>query len=130
MTYHKPITSKEGLELVEKIRKHCSQFPEVTENVDSFGHTSFRISDKPFVMLGEKETVSLSIKADKHTQEFLLQQEDTNYVKTPYIGHHGWVTVLDLDRADWKEIEELIIEGYFRTAPKKYVNMLKRAEHR
>lgn len=129
MTYHKPISSKEGLELIAKIRKHCAQFPEVAEKIDLFGHTSFRISDKPFVILGGMESVLLSIKADKHMQEFLLQQADTNFRKTPYIGQHGWITVIDLERADWKELEELITEGYYRTAPKKYFQMLKRAEH-
>ncbi|WP_036745334.1 MmcQ/YjbR family DNA-binding protein [Paenibacillus sp. UNC451MF] len=125
MTNHKPISSRKGLELVEKIRKQCSTFPEVTENIDSFGHTSFRVKDKPFVMLGEKDQVFLSIKTDKDTQQFLLQQEDTNYLKTRYIGHHGWVTVRSHERADWKELEELIIEAYFRNAPRKYQSLLK-----
>ncbi|MBE1443395.1 MmcQ/YjbR family DNA-binding protein [Paenibacillus sp. OAS669] len=130
MTFHKPIASKEGLKLVERIRRFCQAFPEVTEKIDQFGHTSFRVSDKPFVMLGEGEAVSMSIKADRDTQEFLLQLEDTNYAKTRYIGHHGWVTIIDLARADWKEIEELIAEAYVRTAPKKYAKWLQQTENR
>lgn len=115
------IKTARGLELLEKARKICTKYPEVEEKIDSFGHTSFRVKDKPFVMMGEsEESSSLSIKTSPATQEILLQQGD-RFSKTPYIGHHGWVSVRHSDLIDWEEIEGLMHEGYLRTAPKRLV---------
>ena len=49
----KGIRSEIGLAAVERVRDLTADFPEVEEAVDKFGHTSFRVRDKPFVMLGE-----------------------------------------------------------------------------
>lgn len=112
------ITSEQGLRLVEKVREIAMRLPEVTEAVDKFGHTSFRVNDKPFVMMGEgKGDTSLSLKVLKETQEVLLQR--TGFTKTHYIGHHGWVTLDTAAEMDWNEIEELMTEGYLRSAPKR-----------
>lgn len=117
--------SIKGLELVAKVRAFCMELPEVEEKVDGFGHIAFRVKDKPFVIMGESDgQPSTSIKTNMTTQEFLLHQEGTPYHKTPYIGQHGWVSILDTDKVPWKEIEDLIIEGYARTAPKKLLSQL------
>ncbi|TBL77829.1 MmcQ/YjbR family DNA-binding protein [Paenibacillus thalictri] len=117
---HQQITSEEGLELLSKVRNYVSRYAEVKEHVDGFGHTSFRVNNKPFVMMGENEEgTTLSIKTDIPTQELLLQQG--HFKKTPYIGQHGWVTLLSNDHADWQELHELLMEGYCRTAPKRLV---------
>ncbi|MFD0695111.1 MmcQ/YjbR family DNA-binding protein [Paenibacillus sp. GCM10027628] len=114
--------SVKGLELLEKVRTFCIKLPQVEEKVDGFGHTTFRVKDKPFVMLGEHEgNPSMALKTNLTTQEFLLQQEGTPYSKTAYIGHHGWVSIQDTERVAWSEIEDLLVEGYARTAPKKLI---------
>jgi predicted DNA-binding protein (MmcQ/YjbR family) len=41
------------------------------------------------------------------------------YTRTPFLGQHGWVSVVDFDRLDWAEIEELVTDAYRRTAPKR-----------
>lgn len=108
---------------VATVRKICMRLPEVAEQVDSFGHISFRVKDKPFVMMGEKESgYSLSIKTLPTTQEILLQQD--RFSKTPYIGQHGWVSLSQTEPIDWNEIEELIIEGYLRSAPKRLAKLV------
>ncbi|MEC0208434.1 MmcQ/YjbR family DNA-binding protein [Paenibacillus ehimensis] len=123
----KTVKSEGGLQLLDKVRTYCIGLPEVAEQVDSFGHTSFRVNDKPFVMLGEHgEDGSLAIKTSPATQEILLQQDQTEYFKTPYIGQHGWVSIRFANRADWQEIEELIQEAYLRTAPKRLIRLLDR----
>ncbi|KQL43578.1 phosphoribosylglycinamide formyltransferase [Brevibacillus choshinensis] len=121
---HHPISSKEGLALVDQVRKLAMRLPEVSEQVDAFGHTSFRVSDKPFVMLGEggEEGPSLSIKTLPITQEHLLQRQ--HFYKTPYIGQHGWVSILGKNVADWKEIESYLLEGYLRSAPKRLAKLV------
>jgi predicted DNA-binding protein (MmcQ/YjbR family) len=120
MGFGSRIKSSSGVEFLERVREICMQYPEVTESVDKFGHTSFRVKDKPFVMMGENESneeaTSLSIKTLPTTQEILLQQE--GYYKTPYIGQHGW-TSFRTRTLNWSEIEAMILEGYVRTAPKR-----------
>lgn len=117
--------SIKGLELVAKVRVLCMELPEVEEKVDGFGHITFRVKDKPFVMMGEKDgQISTAIKTNLTTQEFLLHQEGTPYHKTAYIGQHGWVSILDTDKVPWNEIEDLMMEGYARTAPKKLLSLL------
>ncbi|WLD94325.1 MmcQ/YjbR family DNA-binding protein [Alkalihalobacillus sp. AL-G] len=119
---HKHIKSEKGKKLLKKTRDICMKFPEVEEQVDKFGHTSFRVKDKPFVMLGENlEEPSISIKMLKTTQEMLLQQD--GYTKTPYIGQHGW-TSFDTNSLNWNEIEDYILEGYLRTAPKSLIKQV------
>ncbi|MBD0382103.1 MmcQ/YjbR family DNA-binding protein [Paenibacillus sedimenti] len=114
--------SAKGLELLDKVRSFCMKLPQVEEKVDGFGHTTFRVKDKPFVMMGENDgQPSMALKTNLTTQEFLLQQEGTAYSKTAYIGHHGWVSIQDTAWVAWSEIEDLMVEGYARTAPKKLV---------
>ncbi|NMH68896.1 MmcQ/YjbR family DNA-binding protein [Bacillus sp. RO3] len=109
--------------LVDDIRSLCTTYPEVHEHIDGFGHTSFRVKDKPFVIIGEENNVSLSIKTLPTTQEILLEQP--GYTKAPYIGRHGWVLV-DVQEAGWKAIEALIQEGYLRVAPKKLADRVRK----
>lgn len=127
MEHHKAIASPEGMKLLGQVRDICRRFPEVSERVDAFGHTSFRVGDKPFVIMGESGgTASLSIKTHLHTQELLLHQG--GYTKTPYVGHHGWVTVQEGGPYHWPEIESLIEEGYLRTASKRLVKVYQSQE--
>ena len=110
--------------LVDRVREVCMTFSSVDEHVDGFGHTSFRVKDKPFVILEEQAEHSLSIKILPTTQEILLEQ--SGFSKAPYIGRHGWV-VVEVEQVNWKEIAGLIREGYLRVAPKKLANeVLKR----
>ncbi|PWK07017.1 MmcQ/YjbR family DNA-binding protein [Tumebacillus permanentifrigoris] len=111
------------MEIVAKVRELCLALPEVTEGLDSFGHISFRVRDKPFVMMGEKDASStLAIKTLPLTQELLLQRE--GFTKTPYIGQHGWVSLRTTGDLDWNEIQDLLLEGYLRTAPKRLAKLV------
>ncbi|OXS58499.1 YjbR protein [Bacillus sp. V-88] len=102
---------------IDEIRRLCLLYPEVHEHIDGFGHTSFRVKDKPFIIIGE----TLSIKALPATQEILLEQP--GYKKAPYIGRHGWVLV-EVEVAGWQAMEGLIREGYLIAAPKRLANQV------
>ncbi|UTE77301.1 MmcQ/YjbR family DNA-binding protein [Rossellomorea sp. KS-H15a] len=102
---------------IEEIRRLCLLYPEVHEHIDGFRHISFRVEDKPFVIIGE----TLSIKTLPATQEILLEQP--GYTKAPYIGRHGWVLV-EVEEAGWQAIEGLIREGYLIAAPKRLTNQV------
>ena len=118
MTLHpKRVRSVAGLEAIERVRGMVAELADVKEAVDKFGHTSFRVGDKPFVILGEgSEGPSLSIKAEPYTQRHLIERR--GFRRTPYIGQHGWASLRSLPPDDWGEIEELVIDGYLLVAPK------------
>jgi len=124
---HKRLKSEMAFAMRDLVRALCAGLPEVEEKIDSFGHTSFRVNDKPFVMMGENEGgggASIAFKTAPSTQEALLEQEADKYFKTPYIGHHGWVSLRLGMPVERQEIEGLLLEGYRRTAPKRLLKLL------
>jgi len=109
---------------IDRIAKATARLAGVTQEVDGFGHTSFRVGKKSFVIIGSGEGgAALSIKCDLVTQDSLIRSG--RYQRTAYIGQHGWVTTSADAKQDWTEIQELVEEAYRRTAPKK---LLKESE--
>ncbi|WP_413302692.1 MmcQ/YjbR family DNA-binding protein [Bacillus sp. 1P10SD] len=110
--------------MLENVRNICLALPEATEIIDGFGHNTFKINGKSFVISGESENgFSLSFKSDRETQELLLQKE--HFFKTPYIGQHGWVSTQNPEGQDWEELADLIQEAYLRAAPKRLIKKRK-----
>lgn len=106
--------------MLEKVRIICLAMPEAVEHIDGFGHNTFKVNGKSFVISGESEKgFSLSFKSDRETQALLLQKEQ--FYKTPYIGQHGWVSILNPAGENWDELTDLIQEAYLRAAPKRLV---------
>ena len=107
------------LELIAGVGEICTKLRDVSVERDGFGHTSFRVAKKTFVMIGEgtKGQGSLSIKADRITQEALVRRGP--YVRTPYIGQHGWVTLWGDAKVDWAEVRDLVEDAYRLAAPKR-----------
>jgi predicted DNA-binding protein (MmcQ/YjbR family) len=64
----------------------------------------------------------LSFKSDREHQAILLQQG--RFFKTPYIGHHGWVSIKPDEPINWNELSELLKEAYLRAAPKRLVKQM------
>ncbi|MFB5197197.1 MmcQ/YjbR family DNA-binding protein [Neobacillus sp. KR4-4] len=112
--------SLDTADTIETVRKICLSLPEAVEHIDGFGHNTFKINGKSFVISGEnKKGFGLSFKSDRETQELLLQKE--HYYKTPYIGQHGWVSIQNPAEENWDELTDLIQEAYLRAAPKRLV---------
>lgn len=106
--------------ILDHLRKICLSLPEAVEIIDGFGHNTFKVNGKSFVISGENEGgFRLSFKSDRETQEILLQKE--YFYKTPYIGHHGWVSIQNPAGDNWDELNDLIQEAYLRAAPKRLV---------
>ncbi|WP_235714654.1 MmcQ/YjbR family DNA-binding protein [Neobacillus dielmonensis] len=94
--------------------------PEAKELIDGFGHNTYKVNGKSFVISGEGEKgFRLSFKSDRETQQLLLQK--SYFYKTPYIGHHGWVSIENPTGEVWTELADLIQEAYLRAAPKRLV---------
>ena len=120
---HKPSAAEK--KLIDRVARITKRLPEVTQEVDGFGHTSFRVGKKSFVIIGSGESgagASMAIKCDLVTQDSLIRSG--RYQRTPYIGQHGWVTVASAGKPDWAEIEELVEDAYRRTAPRKLIKQL------
>lgn len=116
------LVSEGAFRVRDHIREVCAKLPEAAEKIDGFGHTVFHVRDKSFVTMAEGEKADggrLFIKSDKETQQLLIEKGP--YIKAPYIGQHGWVFVRCPEIEDWNELDELIVEGYLRSAPKKLV---------
>ena len=117
------LDSPAGRRLLKALRKVCEPLPEVTEEIDGFGHTAFRVRKKSFVIagMGERGT-AISIKSDPANQALLVDRGP--WYRTPYIGQHGWVSVDDPLEQDWAEIAELIVDGYRPAAPRSLAKRL------
>jgi predicted DNA-binding protein (MmcQ/YjbR family) len=112
--------SQDTTGMLTNVRNICLALPEAVELIDGFGHNTFKINGKSFVISGESDKgFSLSFKSDRETQQILLQKE--HFYKTPYIGHHGWVSIQNPDGEEWDELIDLIQEAYLRAAPKRLV---------
>lgn len=110
--------TQEAGDILERVRKICLALPEALEIIDGFGHHTFKINGKSFVISGETEKgFRLSFKSDRETQVLLLQKE--YFFKTPYIGQHGWVSIENPESENWDELSDLIQEAYLRAAPKR-----------
>ncbi len=117
------LDSPAGRRLLKALRKTCAPLPEVTEEIDGFGHTTFRVRKKSFVIAGIGEGGSaLSIKSDPTNQALLVDRGP--WYRTPYIGQHGWVSVDDPLAQDWPEIAELIVDGYRLAAPARLAKLV------
>jgi predicted DNA-binding protein (MmcQ/YjbR family) len=115
------VKSAQELAILERLRALCASLPEVAEAVDGFGHTSFRVANKPFAMMGSSE-LHLAIKSDPVTQDALVRTG--RFRHTPFLGQHGWVSIVDFGELDWDELEELVRDGYRLAAPKRLLKQL------
>ncbi|MGH2582754.1 MAG: MmcQ/YjbR family DNA-binding protein [Anaerolineales bacterium] len=123
---HDQTKSKKGLALVSRVRRLCERYPEVTEVIDGFGHTVFKVHGKSFIFIGEGEgKVYLTLRLLHETQDFLTRHQPKRFSKSAYIGQHGWTTLNPDVQINWGEVEGFIDEAYRRTAPKTVLKQLK-----
>jgi predicted DNA-binding protein (MmcQ/YjbR family) len=105
-------------EILKKLRKVCLSLPDAEETV-SFGHPTFRArGGRIFAEIeSRKGELGICVNVGKLMQGIFL--DDSRFFRTPYIGHHGWVTLrVYAARLNWKEIGELVKGSYLLAAPK------------
>ena len=97
--------------LLMRLRKICSQLPDVTETV-SFGHPTFQLGGKTFAVFEQyKGELGLALKVEKELQQIFLK--DPRFYMTPYIGKHGWVTLrMEASGINWPEVREMLQGSY------------------
>jgi predicted DNA-binding protein (MmcQ/YjbR family) len=123
MTHERQLQSPEGQRLLAALRQIVARLPEVDEVVDGFGHTTFKVRRKSFVIAGMGEDGhSISIKSDPVNQSHLIRRGP--WYRTPYIGQHGWVSIDDPLNQDQTELGDLIVDGYRSAAPKRLARLV------
>ncbi len=102
--------------ILKRLRKICLRLPGAVEGL-SFGHPTFRVDGKIFVVLEEyKGELGICLKVGKLLQGIFL--EDPRFFRTPYIGKHGWVTLrVHAAPLNWDEIRHLVKGSYQSVAP-------------
>ena len=114
---------------IERLRRICLAFPEVTERL-SHGEPTWFVRDKSvFVMTADRhhdDRVAMWCPAPPGVQEHLAAAEPERFFRPPYVGHRGWLGVyLDVP-VDWEEIADLVEDAYRIVAPKRLVAELDR----
>jgi predicted DNA-binding protein (MmcQ/YjbR family) len=105
-------------DLLTRLRKICSQLPDVTETV-TFRHPTFQVGGKTFAVFEQyKGELGLALKVEKELQQVFLK--DPLFYMTPYAGKHGWVTLrMEPKPPDWKEVREMVRGSYRLVATKR-----------
>ncbi|MEM7219061.1 MAG: MmcQ/YjbR family DNA-binding protein [Pseudomonadota bacterium] len=105
-----------------RVREFCLALPEVSEDT-TFGNPGFRAGKKSFCQLHRRERrLRLLFWAGGDAQVALTADE--RYTIPPYMGHNGWLS-LDIEkRANWQEIEPLLLDSYRHFALKRMLKAL------
>jgi predicted DNA-binding protein (MmcQ/YjbR family) len=116
-------SGKDMQTLLGLLRRLCSQLPRAEEYV-MVHHPAFRLGKKPFAIAGMEEATkgaTLSITLGREAQPQLL--DDARFSRTPYIGQHGWVTIV-YETLRKGELEVLVTDSYRRIAGAKQLALL------
>ena len=109
---------------LDRLRKLCLALPEAHE-VRAWGEPTFRVRNKLFAMYASANThhgngrPAVWCKASPANQALMVQAAPGRLFVPPYVGPNGWVGVWLDERANWKELPELLRDGYRLVAPKR-----------
>jgi predicted DNA-binding protein (MmcQ/YjbR family) len=109
-------SDKSGL---ERLREICLAFPDAHE-VPAWGEPTFRVKNKIFAMYASAGThhspdrPSVWILSANMEQDLALRARPDRYFKPPYVGPSGWIGAWLDRKPPWREIAELLRDGYER----------------
>jgi hypothetical protein len=115
--------------VLDRLRRICLGFPEVTERPSHGAPTWFVRDKRAFVTLWEHghhdlEFPHLWCAAPPGAQQELVAAAPDRFFRPPYVGHRGWLGVrLDV-LLDWDELAELCQDAYRTIAPARLVAQL------
>jgi hypothetical protein len=100
------------------VRRLALELPEAEER-ETWGTPTFRVRDKIFAMFAEGGR-EVWIKSTHDEQRALVAMDPDTFFHPAYVGPSGWVGV-HVRTVDRGELEELLIEAWRMTAPKRLV---------
>ncbi|MBA3917387.1 MAG: phosphoribosylglycinamide formyltransferase [Gemmatimonas sp.] len=112
------------LDALDRVRALCLALPDAHE-VEAWGEPTFRVRNKLFAMYASpgnhhgRGRPAVWIKARAENQRLLMELDPARYFSPPYVGPSGWVGMWLDKRPRWREVEELLRDGYRQVAPKR-----------
>jgi len=107
-----------------RLRKLCLALPETSEKL-AWGTPTFRVKDKIFAMWADADTHvgdgrnAVWIMMEPENQSLMIKAAPKRFFKPPYVGPSGWLGVYLDARTDWRELKDLLHDGWRRRAPKR-----------
>ena len=101
--------------LLPRLRRICLRFPESAETT-SWGHPTFKAGGRTFCVL-ERYQGHLTLCFRVSGAEQAARLQDARFLKTPYVGAKGWVSLIVDTPPDWDEVAELALYSFCETAP-------------
>jgi hypothetical protein len=100
----------------------CLALPEVASEGDQ--HLRFQVRNKTFAYYLDDHhgdgLEALCCKTAPGEAASLIASDPNRFYRPAYLGHRGWIALrLDTEAVDWDEVEELVVDAYALTAPKK-----------
>ena len=105
-----------------RLRALCLALPEAHEEI-AHGEPTFRVRNKVFGMFASAHNHhgngrnAVWIKATLENQSLVLRAEPGRYFRPPYVGPSGWIGAWLDKGTDWKELAEMLRDGYRLTKP-------------
>ena len=118
---------------LDRLRSVCLGFPESHE-VEAWGEPTFRVKNKVFAMYASPDThhgagrPGVWVKSAHITQDMLVRADPARYFVPPYAGKSGWFGAYLDKRPNWRELTDLLWDGYRLAAPKTLLARLDSAE--
>ena len=102
---------------LNEMRRICLALPEATETM-TWGQPHFRVRGKIFAGFGDHGgTFTIGFKLEREHSDAAIQ--DPRFVRAPYVGAHGWISMDVKGVRDWNEVRALVLESYRLIAPKR-----------
>ena len=112
-----------------RLRKFALALPEAHE-VEAWGEPTFRVKNKIFAMYAHANNHhgggrnAVWCKAAAINQRLMVEAAPDRFFVPPYVGPSGWIGVWLDGKVDWKELADLLRDGYRMTAPKKLLALV------
>ena len=107
----------------ERVAGICAALPEATSTEEG-AHVGFEVRGRRFAWFLEDHhgdgRVALNIKVPPGENRVLIASDPERFFMPAYLGPRGWLGVwLDVDAVDWDRVEQLLVDSYRLTAPKR-----------
>jgi len=100
-----------------EMRRICLALPETTETL-TWGQPHFRVKGKIFAGFGDhRGSFTIGFKLEREHADAAIQ--DPRFVRAPYVGAHGWISMDVKGVRDWAEVRALVRESYRLIAPRR-----------
>jgi len=110
-------------QVLKKLRALCLSLPETSETT-MFGHPTFKAGKKTFAVLGHQDghlTVGLPV---GHDAQRALLTDKKRFLRTHYVGQHGWVSLIVDGKLDEQLLAGLVRQAYEQVALKRMLAAL------